>query len=369
MEKNERYSRHIKLSGFGEAGQEKLLRAKVLVVGAGGLGCPVIQYLEAAGVGTLGIIDHDTIELNNLQRQILYNTTEIGLPKATVAAVKLRLLNPEIEIREEVLLLTAKNVVTSVEPYDIIVDCTDNFLVRYLLCDACKLLDKPLVFGAIFRYEGQVAIFNVPDSTGAKTTYRHLFPTPPNPLEVPDCNVAGVLGVLPGIIGTLQATETIKLLTGIGEPLCNKLMTVNLLDNSSLILDIPTTSPEGMDYPTSLSALETFDYIGHCGIKLAAIRGIGPDEFMEIYEKDDVLIVDVRNADELPQLPFHHIRIPLSELPKQLRKIHKKQVIVVCQTGKRSLTAAQFLHDHIGPHQEVSHLEGGVEILKTYHHE
>lgn len=369
MERNERYSRQIKLSGFGETGQEKLFQARVLVVGAGGLGCPVLQYLTAAGVGTLGIIDHDRIEINNLQRQVLYNTSEIGRPKATVAAAKLRLLNPEITIREEVLFLSAKNVVTSVEAYDIIVDCTDNFAVRYLLCDACNLLNKPLVFGAIFRYEGQVAVFNVPDTKGAKTTYRHLFPSPPSPLEAPDCNVTGVLGVLPGIIGTLQATETIKLLTGIGEPLCNKLMTVNLLDNSTLTLDIPTTLPEGTDYPNSLSALETFDYLDHCGLNPDGIKGVGTNEFLKISGKDHVLIIDVRNPDEQPELPVDHIRIPLSELPLQFGKINKKQIIVVCQTGKRSLVAAQFLHDQIAEYQEVYHLEGGVDALKTYHHE
>lgn len=369
MEKNERYSRQIKLNGFGEEGQEKLLRAKVLVVGAGGLGCPALQYLAAAGVGTLGIIDHDSIELNNLQRQVLYSTTDIGRPKAEVAAAKLRLLNPEIDIREEVKPLTSKNVVAMIGPYDMILDCTDNFAVRYLLCDACRLLDKPLIFGAIFRFEGQVAIFNVPDTKGVKTTYRHLFPSPPNPLDVPDCNVAGVLGVLPGIIGTIQATETIKLLTGIGEPLCNRLMTVNLLDHSSLILDIPTASPEGMDHPTTLSELEAFDYFDHCGLKQDSVKGIGADEFLKILEKEDILIVDVRNTDERPRLPFDHIRIPLPELTRHLKEINKKQVIVVCQTGKRSRVAVQLLHDHIGPHGEVAHLEGGVEALKIYHHE
>ncbi|MDR0792899.1 MAG: HesA/MoeB/ThiF family protein [Chitinophagaceae bacterium] len=365
MEKNERYSSQIRLNGFGEAAQEKLFHSKVLVVGAGGLGCPALQYLAAAGVGKLGIIDHDIIELHNLQRQVLYATNEIGLFKAQVAAKKLRLLNPEIEIQEQVLFLTAKNVRSVLEDYEIIVDCTDNFAVRYLLCDACRLLDKPLIFGAIFRYEGQLAVFNVADDLGKKTTYRHLFPSPPNPLDAPDCNVAGVLGVLPGVIGTMQATETIKILTGIGEPLRNKLMTIDLLNNSSLILAIPVALPEGVKHPTSLSELETFDYIEHCGLKLSAIESIAPDKFLQLCGDANTLIIDVRNIGELPALPVDHIQIPLPELPHQLKKINKKQIVVVCQTGKRSLAAAHLLRNYFGQERQISHLEGGVETLKT----
>lgn len=361
----ERYSRHISLKGFGQAGQEKLLRAKVLVIGAGGLGCPALQYLAAAGTGTLGIVDHDVIELSNLQRQVLYSTGETGLPKAEVAAAKLRSLNPEIEIREEVLLVSAQNVVALIEPYDVILDCSDNFATRYLLCDACSLLDKPLIFGAIYQYEGQLAVFNVPDREGVKTSYRHLFPSPPDPWDAPDCNVAGVLGVLPGIIGILQATEAIKLLTGVGEVLCNKLMTVNLSDNRTLILDVPQTVSEEVSWPTSPAALEVFDYEAHCGLKRFPVRGIGPEEFIEITRGEDVMVIDVRNRDEMPELPVDHTRIPLPDLPDHLDKIHKEKVIVVCQLGKRSRIAGQLLHDKIGQHHRILHLEGGVEALPT----
>src|SRR5690606_31025475 len=206
MRENERYSRHYQLAGFGKEAQELLVKSSVLIIGAGGLGCPVLQYLVAAGIGKIGIVDHDTIELNNLQRQVLFNTDEVGLSKAKVAAEKLRILNPEVQIQEYITQLSAKNAAGLIEAYDVVVDCTDNFATRYLVSDACMLLDKPLVFGAIFQYEGQVAVFNVAGDNGVKTTYRHLFPVPPSQLDAPDCNTAGVLGGLPGTIGTLQAT-------------------------------------------------------------------------------------------------------------------------------------------------------------------
>jgi molybdopterin/thiamine biosynthesis adenylyltransferase/rhodanese-related sulfurtransferase len=366
MGKNDRYSRHYKLKGFGEDGQTMLQKSKVLVIGAGGLGCPALQYLVAGGVGTIGIVDYDNIELSNLQRQTLYNTNDIGLPKAQVAAEKLRLLNPEIKIREYVLNISTENAIGLIEDFDVIVDCTDNFITRYLLSDICMLLDKPLVFGAIYQYEGQLAVFNVENDKGIKTTYRHLFPSPPSQLDAPDCNEAGVLGVLPGVIGTLQATETIKLLTGIGQVLSNKLMTINLLDNQTLILDIPVNMPPNTEYPTSLQAFEETDYASHCAT--TNIEGINVEELMNIHQNDDVLIIDVRNLDERPKLTISHVQIPLSELSEKLTTINKKQVIVVCQSGKRSLSAVQFLQDKIGTEHHISHLKGGVSALVAYNH-
>lgn len=363
MERNDRYSRHYRLSGFGEVAQSKLQGSGVLVVGAGGLGCPALQYLVASGVGKVGIIDYDHIELSNLQRQVLFGTDEIGLYKAEVAAKKLGILNPDIEIQAYMLRLSTENAIELVEGYDVVLDCTDNFTTRYLLGDLCALLDKPLVFGAIFRYEGQLAVFNVEGAEGEKTTYRHLFPLPPNPLDAPDCNEAGVLGVLPGIIGTMQASETIKLLTGIGQPLTNKLMTINLLDNRSMVMDIPFHIAEEMNSPTSLSDFEVFDYDYHCGIKGRLVYSISPNEFREIRQWSEVLVVDVRNADEQPKLPFDHIQIPLQELADNVAKIDGKHVIVVCQSGKRSQIAGQFLLESIGNESHISHLEGGITAL------
>ncbi|WP_028297933.1 HesA/MoeB/ThiF family protein [Olivibacter sitiensis] len=366
MERNDRYSRHYRLSGFGEVAQTKLQSGRVLVVGAGGLGCPALQYLVAAGVGKIGIIDHDRIELSNLQRQVLFGTNEIGLDKAEIAAAKLRLLNPETDIREYVLRLSTENAVELVEGYDVVLDCTDNFTTRYLLSDLCALLGKPLVFGAIYKYEGQIAVFNVADDNGVKTTYRHLFPLPPDPLDAPDCNEVGVLGVLPGIIGTMQATEAIKLLTGVGQPLCNKLMTINLLDNRSMVLDIPETLSKVAVYPTSLSHFEAFGYDDHCGITTPSVHRISPQEFMEICQGNGILVVDVRNVDEQPKLPFEHVQIPLQELPENVEKIDRNHVIVVCQSGKRSQFAGQFLREKLGADCRVSHLEGGVAALEIY---
>lgn len=366
MEMNDRYSRHYRLSGFGEAGQARLQGASVLVVGAGGLGCPALQYLTAAGVGKIGIIDHDKIELSNLQRQVLYTTADIGLSKAEVAAEKLRLLNPEIAISERAVYLSTENAIELVEGYDVVMDCTDNFTVRYLLSDICMLLEIPLVFGAIYKYEGQLAVFNVADQQGVTTSYRHLFPQPPGPMDAPDCDEAGVLGVLPGIVGTMQATETIKLLAGLGEPLCNKLLTINLLDNRSTVLDIPRDLPEGVDFPGSLAEFEDFDYDYHCGVKDLSGQGVGPQEFMASCRGEDVLIVDVRNPGELPELPVEHLRIPLDGLSAKLGLIDRKRVIFVCQSGKRSLAARQWLQERTSGEYEAVHLEGGVIALERY---
>lgn len=367
MERNERYSRHYKLSGFGEIAQDKLQRSSVLVVGAGGLGCPALQYLAATGVGKIGIIDHDRIELSNLQRQPLFATHEIGLYKAEVAANKLRLLNSEIQVREYVQHLSTENAIQLVEDYDMVLDCTDNFATRYVLSDLCRLFDKPLVFGAIYKYEGQIAVFNVEDARGETTTYRHLFPLPPNPLDAPDCNEVGVLGVLPGVIGTMQATEAIKLLTGVGQPLCNKLMTINLLDYTTMVLEIPTTLAEPlMDLPTTLHEFEQMDYDVFCGKKPSSdIQTVDQAQFMKLADDKDVLIIDVRNIEEQPRLSLPHIEIPLQELAKSLWLIDRKKLVVVCQSGTRSLTAAEFLREKLDETYHISHLKGGVRILEN----
>ncbi len=363
---NERYSRHYALPGFGESGQQKLQEARVLVIGAGGLGCPVLQYLAAAGVGILGIIDHDCVDLSNLHRQVLYETKDIGQEKAKVAADKLRRQNPDIEIRYWVKQLHSGNVADLIGSYDLIMDCTDNFAARYLLCDACRLLDIPLIFAAIYQYEGQVAVFNVADKDGVKTDYRHLFPTPPDPLEAPDCNLAGVLGVLPGMIGMLQATEAIKLLTGIGAVLINKLMTINMLDNSNYTFDIPKHPPKTTFYPQTLAELRTFDYNLYCAGEYTAIQTIDAAEFLAIGASSDCVLVDVRNLDELPRISLPHLSIPLIALPAQIKNIVGKRVIFICQSGKRSLIAAQYFQKQADVGQQIFHLDGGMIALENY---
>ncbi|MDF2515021.1 MAG: hypothetical protein K0R59_317 [Sphingobacterium sp.] len=366
---HERYARQYVLPGFGEVGQAKLQSARLLVVGAGGLGCPALQYLAAAGVGHIAIIDHDRIELSNLHRQVLYDTADIGQPKAEVAARKLGQLNPECNIQYWVEQFNPANAVERLQSYDIILDCTDNFAARYLLCDACRLLDKPLIFAAIYQYEGQVAVFNVADAHGVKTTYRHLFPLPPDPLEAPDCNTAGVLGVLPGMLGILQATEAIKLLTGIGVVLSNKLMTVNLLDNRTFTFDIPPEAPEGISFPQHLDAVKNFDYNNHCTATGGELQVITAADLVMQWLAADLQLVDVREMDELPRLPVPHLSIPLVTLPQQLEQLNGRRIVFVCQTGKRSLAAAQYYLGQASSKQQIFHVGGGIMVLKNYFNE
>ncbi len=362
----ERYARHYSLNGFGPGAQEKLQNGSVLVIGAGGLGCPVLQYLVAAGVGKIGIVDHDRIAISNLQRQVLFDSTKIGEFKARVAADKLRLLNPLVNIQEYLLYMSTENAIELIEGYDIIIDCTDNFSTRYMLSDICMLLDKPLVFGAIFEYEGQISVFNVSDDKKNKTTYRDLFPDPPNPIDTPDCNENGVLGVLPGLIGVLQATEAIKLLSGVGECLVNKLMIMNVRDNRTIVVDIAPAHKTDIISPKSLAEFEDFDYEFHCGLKSNTIQSISQQEFDSVDDSQDILILDVRNWDELPKLQCKHLQIPLGQLSAHLQQIDKKNIIVVCQEGKRSLTAAQIIKEKLDESFSIRNLEGGISGLQMY---
>lgn len=220
-----RYARHLILSEIGDAGQGKLLNAKVLIVGTGGLGSPVALYLAAAGVGTLGIVDFDTVDSSNLQRQVLYETTQVGKPKVEMAAQRLTALNPDVEVIPYSECLTSENALPIFENYDYVVDGTDNFPARYLINDACVLLNKTYVYGSIFSFDGQATLFAVPEGP----CYRCLFPVPPDPEEVPTGSDVGVLGILPGVIGLVQATETVKLITGIGYPLVSRLLLFDAL--------------------------------------------------------------------------------------------------------------------------------------------
>ena len=235
----ERYQRQMQLPEIGWQGQLRLQQARVLIVGAGGLGCPALQYLAAAGVGHIGIADGDRVECSNLHRQTLYSDTDTGALKALVAVQKLRALNPDIEVIPYPFEVTGENAEALVKNYDLVIDGTDRFATRYLLSDICFLQQKPYVFGAVSRYEGQVAVFCVPDPhTGIRAQYRDLCPTPPDPGAVPDCANNGVLGVLPGLIGMWQATEALLLLTGVGQPLINKVLVYQLLSHRQYIFDI-----------------------------------------------------------------------------------------------------------------------------------
>lgn len=365
MEKyNERYARHYSLSDFGPEGQQKLSGAKVLVIGAGGLGCPVLQYLAAAGIGILGIADHDQVSLSNLQRQILFSTDDIGSPKAEIASQKLQKLNPEITLNTYAVELTAKNAWDLISDYDVVVDCTDNFTSRYLINDACVLLGKPLVFAAIYKYEGQVSVFNVHYKGTDPVNYRNLFPNPPEPDEVQDCNEVGVLGVLPGMIGIMQASEVIKLVTGIGEVLAGKLLTFNMLTYQILVMDISSNDSEIKEIPADRESFEKMNYSFFCGVPGTVIRELNRDEFITKNSELTTTTVDVRETGELPAADFSHIQIPLSELKDRISEIRGEQILLFCQSGKRSLKAAEILIEYFGASENISHLKGGITALQ-----
>lgn len=369
MLNSERYDRQIKLQGFGIESQYKLASAKVLVIGAGGLGCPVLQYLTAAGVGNIGIVDDDRVSLSNLHRQILYNSNDVGKLKTEAAFERLNAMNPEVQFSIVSKRIIPQNAVNIVSEYDVIIDCTDNFATRYLLDDVCRILEKPLIFGAIYQYEGQVAVFNVRNKEGFTTHYRNLFPEPPNPGEVPDCNEAGVLGVLPGVIGTLQATEAIKLMTGIGEPLINKLMTIDILSYQTAVFEIPSLNLTDESIPYSIEEFENMNYQFHCGIEFAGIKNISPSEFKEAVKLPDTVVIDVREPEEQPKLDVPYISIPLSQLKENVSQINNRNVIVVCQSGKRSLSGAKILQEILEPKYSISNLEGGINHLNKETHE
>jgi molybdopterin/thiamine biosynthesis adenylyltransferase/rhodanese-related sulfurtransferase len=364
---NERYSRHLSLQGFGQSRQDKLRQASVLVIGAGGLGCPVLQYLCASGVGKIGIVDDDLVSLSNLQRQILYTVEDIGYSKAIRAAEKLSLLNPEISILTYNLKVNNLNALDLFHDYDVIVDGTDNFASRYLINDACVLLNKPLVFAAIYQYEGQVAIFNVEDTAGLKTNYRDLFSTPPAAEDAPDCNEAGVLGVLPGIIGLMQATEVIKLITGLGQPLYNKLLVYNLLQADSFIVQLTPDAASKALIPMDRLAFERLDYEWFCGTKLPEIALVDANEFYELSEDQSFVLVDVREPGELPAAEFPHLSLPLSQLTSigdliapELSMLEKDNILLFCQSGMRSMKAAAILSSYFGRTKDIYSLKGGI---------
>ncbi|GAB3292528.1 molybdopterin-synthase adenylyltransferase MoeB [Hymenobacter humi] len=337
---NNRYSRHLLLPEIGVAGQQKLKAAKVLVVGCGGLGCPVLQYLAAAGVGTLGLLDFDSVDESNLQRQVLYGTADVGRPKAEVAAERLHAQNPFIELRPHQTLLSAANALTLFADYDLVVDCSDNFATRYLVSDACVLLGKPLVFGAIFKFEGQVSVFNYQNGP----TYRCLHPVPPAPGEAPNCAEIGVLGVLPGLVGTLQAAEALKIILELGEVLSGRLLLVDALS-----MRFQTIRFRAVAANQQLTALAP-DYAAFCGdapAEAAPARAaeISADELKAWQQSGRPLqLLDVREPHEHARRSIGGQLIPLGQLAGQLAGLEPAVPVVVhCASGVRSQKAAQLL--------------------------
>ncbi len=328
-----RYSRHIRLSEIGEAGQEKLKSASVLVVGAGGLGCPVLQYLTAAGIGIIGILDYDTVDESNLQRQILFDINDIGKPKVVAAKARLSAQNSFVSFREHFVKLTKNNALDIFKNYDIIVEGSDNFPTRYLTNDACVILNKPLVYGAVERFGGQLTVFNYKNGP----TLRCLCAEPPDPFEIPTCSEVGIIGVLPGIVGTMQALEVIKIITGIGEPLSGKLL---LLDALTLQTEIIAFSKN----ETVAKITELQDYTDVCTFdnNVKSITSIELKKLMEHPEK--VQIIDLRDADNRENFSLPCISIPLNELPSKHTLVSKNQTVVfVCRYGIKSITACSYM--------------------------
>lgn len=362
----ERYHRQMLLKEIGEEGQEKLLQSKVLVIGAGGLGCPALQYLAAAGIGTIGIVDDDVVSLTNLHRQVLYSTNDIGLPKAERAAAVLQSLNPDIQIIPYRLRLTNQNALGIIEQYDIVVDGTDNFSTRYMINDACVLLNKPLVYAAISKFEGQVAIFNCSEGINEKpVNYRDLFPNPPAEDEVMNCAAAGVLGVLPGIVGSMQANETIKLITGIGQPLINRLLTYNALTNQVYELLLTASDETGSLLPKDKDAFRNTDYDWACSSNHSL--EIDANEFNTLLKDDNITVIDVRELDEKPLITdFPHIQIPLPQLGEKASSLNADTFITFCQSGGRSMQAAKLLFDTFGASKKIYSLKGGILNWKNH---
>ena len=356
-----RYQRQILLKGFGLEGQHKLLQAKVLVVGAGGLGCPVLQYLAAAGVGTIGIVDEDIVSITNLHRQILFTVDDIGLPKAFIAKERLAKLNPEITIVAYNERISTSNALVIINDFDVVIDATDNFSTRYLINDACVLLNKPIVYGAVSQFEGQVAILNCHlASSVTPANYRDLFPTPPIDGEVLNCAEAGVLGVLPGIIGSMQASETIKLITGIGKPLINTVLTYHSLTNQMYEIEIVANSSTRSLLPANEADFIKMDYDWFCASKNNKFE-IDIENFNKIANTADVEIIDVRELGETPILTdINYYQIPLSQFKENIAAIKKEKIVVFCQSGKRSLQAAHILFDTFGNKKIIYSLKGGI---------
>ena len=365
----QRYGRHLTLPGVGREGQQRLKAASVLVVGAGGLGSPLLMYLAAAGVGRLGLVDFDRVEKSNLQRQVLYGQRDVGRRKLKAAEERLAQINPHVRVERHGVRLSSENALEIIEGYDLVADGTDNFPTRYLVNDACVLAGVPNVYGSVFRFEGQVSVF----ATEGGPCYRCAYPTPPPPGQVPSCAEGGVLGVLPGLVGSVQATEAVKVLLGLGEPLVGRLLLIDALatDFRTLALrknpDCPVCSSE----PT---VTELVDYEAFCGLPSSSttendqmsdqqsqVPEMSVQEFKARRDAGTApFLLDVRKPHEYEITNLGGELIPLDELPERLGELetHRdEEVVVHCRTGGRSAKATQLLREQ---GYDAKNLKGGV---------
>lgn len=342
-EELQRYNRQILIPEFGIDGQTKLKNARVLVIGCGGLGSPILLYLAAAGIGTIGMVEDDKVDVSNLQRQILYSVESVGKNKIEEAKKRLQSINPHINLELHQQRLDAKNALEIFKNYDLIIDGTDNFPTRYLVNDACVILGKPYIYGAIYRFEGQVAVFNYKNSS----TYRDLFPEPPPPEMAPNCAEAGVLGVMAGMIGTMQANEAIKVITEIGEPLAGKLLIIDALTMAVRTFKIPKN-------PMLPKIIELIDYEAFCGVEIRDLRFENREISLSEVEKwqaegKDFQLIDVREPHEYEMDNIGGELIPLSEIEENIGSIRRdKTVVVHCQSGIRSQKAIKLLQEKHG---------------------
>ncbi|MEE2677520.1 MAG: molybdopterin-synthase adenylyltransferase MoeB [Myxococcota bacterium] len=358
----DRYRRHLTLPELGVEGQQALLAGRVLLIGAGGLGCPLAQYLAAAGVGTLGLVDFDVVDASNLQRQVLYGTADIGRPKVDVAAERVRAQNPDVAVETHALQLDANNALDLLGRFDVVVDGTDNFPTRYLVNDACVLLAKPNVHGSIFRFDGQATVFDARHGP----CYRCLYPEPPPPGAVPSCAEGGVLGVLPGLVALIQATETLKLLAGIGEPLYGRLLRYDALrmDFAEFRLKRDAGCPVCGTRPT---ITELIDYEGFCGVPAAEetkVEEVSAAEVHAARERGDTfLLLDVREHSEWERTRIEGAQLlPLGELEARLSELdawRDRRIVIHCHHGGRSAHACEVLS--AAGFGDVANLAGGIE--------
>src|SRR5438876_3578128 len=361
-----RYSRHLIMPEVGMEGQLKLKAARVLCIGAGGLGSPLALYLGAAGVGTLGLVDFDVVDYTNLQRQIIHRTEDVGRPKLDSAADKLKAMNPFLNIKKFNTHLSSDNALEIFKDFDIIADGTDNFPTRYLTNDACVISGKPNVYASTFRFEGQASVFGMPDGP----CYRCLYPEPPPPGLVPSCAEGGVLGILPGLLGVIQATETIKLVLGSGDSLIGRLLLVDALSMRFRELKL-RKNPDCVVCGPNPTVTRLIDYEAFCGIpQEAAIAAASATGIPEISVQDlkgmrdrreDFVLVDVREPHEFAICAFpESVKIPLGTLPQNLNRLSTADEIVVhCKMGGRSAKAVQFLRD--AGFRKVRNLAGGID--------
>jgi len=353
IEENKRYNRHIILSEIGYEGQKKLKNAKVLVIGAGGLGCPVLQYLTAAGVGSIAISDFDSVSESNLQRQILYNTDDIGKPKAEIAAERLKKLNPNVNFTIYNLAISKQNVFQIIENQDVVIDCSDNFPTRYLVSDACVIKSKTLVFGAIYKFDGQVSVFNYKNGP----TYRCLFPEQPTESESINCDSIGVLGVLPGIIGTFQANEVLKIILQIGEVLSGKLLQIDALKMQFNTI----TFSKDQNYSIVEKLGEYNDFCETRNTKIKSFN-ITPQELDELIKlKSTHYIFDIREKFVYNNYNLGGICINVNDVLDKIEEIDNNiPIVIVCEHGIRSLSLVEYINKN-NLHSNILNLVGGIQ--------